>query len=95
MVWVLERRVFYHSLDWGFEQLEIPVRVKFEFEVREGTLVRDSLSINRLYNRQILEKRYPGLDIARLENSIERTVNEKVMGYMRNCGFLKEQNECP
>ena len=35
MVWMVEKKIVHHVLDMGFEQVEIPVRVNFEFEVME------------------------------------------------------------
>jgi hypothetical protein len=60
MVWVVEKKVFYHILDMGFESVGIPVRVKFEFDVQDGNFVPDSLSIKSLYNQQAVVNRYPG-----------------------------------
>ena len=59
MVWLVEKKIFHHQFDLGFEGVAIPIRVKFEFEVRDGALVPDSLSKNVLYNQSALEKRYP------------------------------------
>lgn len=44
MVWVVENKIVHHVLYMGFERVEIPVRVKFEFEVKEGVFVSGSLS---------------------------------------------------
>jgi hypothetical protein len=38
MVWLVEKKTFYHFLDLGFESVEIPIRVKFEFEVKDEAL---------------------------------------------------------
>jgi hypothetical protein len=38
-VWLVEKKIVRHVLDMGFEHVEIPVRVKFEFEVKEGVFV--------------------------------------------------------
>jgi len=35
MVWVVEKKVVHHMLGLGFERVDIPIRVKFEFEVEE------------------------------------------------------------
>ena len=51
MVWLVEKKILYHVFDLGFEGVEIPIRVGFEFEVKEGALVPDSLCKNILYNR--------------------------------------------
>jgi hypothetical protein len=92
MVWILEKKIFYHLFDLGFEAVEIPIRVKFEFEVREGALVADSLSKNVLYNQLALERRYPSLDRARLQHSIEKTVQGEIDRYLRRCGYLREES---
>ena len=80
-------------LDLGFERIEIPIRVKFEFEVREGAFVPDSLSTNTLYNKEALARRYPRLDLVSLESSIGKTVEEEIFKYLDECGFLSE-NSC-
>ena len=94
MVWVLEKKVFYHILDMGFESVGIPVRVKFEFEVQDGSFVPDSLSTERLYNQQELERRYPNLKLDALEQDIEKTIHFEILKYLTNNGYLKEESEC-
>ncbi|MBW1690566.1 MAG: hypothetical protein JRF35_11075 [Deltaproteobacteria bacterium] len=90
MVWIVEKRVVYHIVGLGFERVKIPVRVKFEFEVKEGAFIPNSLSIQRIYNRTALERRYPNLNLASVENSIENTVRKEITAYLRECGFLDE-----
>jgi hypothetical protein len=83
-------------LDLGFERIEIPIRVKFEFEVKEGAFVPDSLTTNTLYNRKALERRYPRLNMASLEDSIGKTVEKEIVKYLKECGFLSENpGTCP
>ena len=91
MVWLVEKKIFYHLFDLGFEGVEIPIRVRFQFEVKEGALVPDSLSKNILYNRLALEKRYPNLDQRRLQQSVEETVETEINRYLRTCGYLREE----
>ena len=88
MVWLVEKKVVRHLLDLGFERVKIPIRVKFEFEVKEGAFVPESLSTDTLYNRKALEVRYPGLNLASLENSINKTVTKEIFKHMKECGFL-------
>lgn len=92
MVWLVEKKIFYHLFDLGFEGVKIPIRVRFEFEVKEGVLVPDSLCKDILYNRSALEKRYPNLDRARLQKSVERKVETELDRYLRTCGYLKEES---
>jgi len=93
MVWLAEKKVVHHMLGLGFERVDIPVRVKFEFEVEHGSLVPDSLSTHTVYNRKALEARYPGLDLASLENSIEKTVKKEILEHLKACGFLEGEDD--
>ena len=88
MVWVVEKKVFYHILDLGFESVGIPVRVKFEFEVNEGIYVADSLSVESLYNKQAVINRYPGVKLAILEQEIEKTVRCEIRNHLKNCHYI-------
>lgn len=91
MVWLTEKKVIYHVFDLGFESVEIPIRVKFEFEVKEGALVPDSISKTILYNRPALEKHYPTLDPARLQESIEKHVDSEIFNYLKANGLIREE----
>lgn len=88
MVWVVEKRIFYHILDMGFESVGIPLRVKFEFDVKEGTVVPDSLSVESLYNRQAVGKRYPSVNMDALDIEIQRTIHREIRSYLQNCGYI-------
>lgn len=91
MVWIAEKKVFYVFYDLGFESVEIPVRVKFEFEIKEGVLVADSISKTVLYNRPALQTRYPNLDLAGLQRSIENKVDRQIQSYPRACGMKRSK----
>ena len=93
MLWVVEKKVVYHLLDLGFERVRIPVRVRFEFAVEQGTLVPDSLTRSMLYNGPLLEKRYPHLDRVRLEAAIEETVVQEIDKYLRECRYLRNEKK--
>ena len=88
MVWLVEKKVVHHLLDLGFERVKIPIRVKFEFEVKEGAFVPESLSTHTLYNRKAIEVRYPKLNVASLNNSISKTVKKEIFKHIKECGFL-------
>ena len=95
MVWLLEKKIVRHCIDLGFERVEIPIRVKFEFEVKEGVVVPDTLTFQTLYNKKALQNRYPQLNFAALENDIETTVNDDLLEYIKECGFLIGENAPP
>jgi hypothetical protein len=93
MVWVVEKKVIHHVLALGFDMVDIPVRVRFEFEVREGTFVPGSLSTHTLYNRDLIERRYPAMDLGSLEDSIGKKVAKEIRKHLNSCGFLDKHNE--
>ncbi|MCD6139015.1 MAG: hypothetical protein J7J91_10735 [Deltaproteobacteria bacterium] len=89
MVWIVEKKVFHHFFDLGFETVRIPIRVKFEFEVKKGILVPGSISKSILYNLPALERHYPNLDPARLQQTIEEAADNEIQKYLQECGYLK------
>lgn len=86
-----KKKVFYHILDLGFESVRIPVRIKFEFEVKAGVFVPESLSIESLYNQQAVAGRYPHLKKDALEKEIQKTIRREICNYLQNCGYLSEE----
>jgi hypothetical protein len=72
----------------GFESVGIPVRVKFEFDVQNGKLVSDSLSVESLYNQQAVVKRYPGVRMDSLDKEIQRTIQREIRNYLQNLGYI-------
>lgn len=98
MVWVVEKKVVHHVIDMGLERVKIPVRVKFEYELKGGAFAPDSLSTHTLYNKKALEKRYPQLDLGYLETSIDKTVNKEIFKHLKQCGLFSEDRDsdaCP
>ena len=98
MVWLVEKKVVHHIMDVGFERIKIPIRVKFEYEVKGGNFVSNSLSTHTLYNKKALEKRYPQLNLASLETSIDKTVNKEIFKHLKDCGLFSEErgsDACP
>lgn len=91
MIWMVEKKVFQIVINLGFESVKIPVRVKLEFEVKEGNLVPDSLTKTMLYNTQLLERRYPDLDQASLQRSVERKVEGEIQTYLQKHGFIEQE----
>ena len=91
MVWMVEKKIFSHILDAGFDRMEIPVRVKFEFEVVEGSFVPNTLTKEILYNQDIIERRYPEIKLSSLDGAIEEMVENEIMEYLRQCEFLRDK----
>jgi hypothetical protein len=93
MIWMTEKNVFHLEYNFGFESVRIPVRVKFEFGVKQGTLVDHTLTRSMLYNKQFLEKRYPEFDHASLQKSIEKKVDNELQQHLLACGFIEQEGE--
>ena len=92
MVWLVEKKIFRHILDVGFERVEIPVRVKFEFEVLEGSSVPDTLTKEMLYNQDFILKHYPGLKSSSLDIAIAEIIDDEIMDCIRRCGLLPHKS---
>jgi asparagine synthetase A len=87
MVWIVAKKVFYHRINFGFKQVRIPIRVKFEFDVRAGKYVPDTLSFQTLYNLQPLQARYPDLNAKALDTDITKTVTNGIR-YMQDFDYV-------
>jgi hypothetical protein len=75
----------------GFESVGIPVRVKFEFDVQEGSFVPDSLSAESLYNQQAVVKHFPGANMESLDKEIQKTIQREIRLYLQNCGYISNK----
>ena len=95
MVWVVEKKVVRHILDMGFERVEIPVRIKFEFEVREGLVVPGTLSREMLYNQKVIVRRYPKVELGSLDRSIEKTVEREITKHLKRSRLLPDDSNGP
>ena len=93
MVWLAEKKIFHYILDMGFERIEIPVRVKFEYEVKDGILLPDTLTKKMLYNQSAILDRYPNLRMPSLDNAIEEMVDSQLSDIFRQYGFLHDNED--
>ena len=71
--------------------MDIPVRVKFEFEVNAGAYVPDSLSFKSLYNQQAVVKHFPGVNMESLDKQIKKTIQREIYNYLQNCGYISNK----
>ena len=92
-MWLLDKKIFHHILDLGYEGVAIPVRVKFEFEIQEGKFVPNSLKFELLYNQDALLSRYPNINAERLDQDIDQTVKREIRCYLEDNGYLEEEAE--
>lgn len=87
MLWVVDRKVVKHTVRVGATLVEVPIRVRFEFGLREERFVSGTLSHTFLYNRPELLRRFPRLDAAWLEAEIERAVERALVEYLKFRGY--------
>lgn len=92
-MWLLEKKIFHHILDLGYEGVAVPIRVKLEFEVRDGRYVPDSLEYQALYNKDALLNRYPNINVERLAKDIDKTVSREIRFYLERSGYTEEETE--
>lgn len=90
MVWLAGKKIFHHVFDVGFERVDIPIQVSFEFEVQDNFFVHNTLSKQILYNKEALERRYPKLKRHLMEEAIEKTVQQGIQSYLRELGCLSD-----
>ena len=93
MVWLAEKKIFRYILDLDFERVEIPVSVKFEFEVVEGAFVPESLTKEILYNQDAIKKRFPKMKQPSFDSAIEDMVEDEITKYLTQCGFLPDKSK--
>lgn len=82
MVWVVDKKTVRHLLERDGKLLEIPVRVKFEYEYKEGNLVPGTIRTEKLYNRQGVVKRFPDIDVDELDEQIQKSVDRDVRDHI-------------
>ncbi|MBD3649048.1 MAG: hypothetical protein HUJ31_16710 [Pseudomonadales bacterium] len=83
MVMVVDKKVVKHVVQTGDGLLEIPVRIKFEYEVQSARFVDGSMSREYLFNRQAVIKHFPRLDPDALDREIENVVDRCLEEHLR------------
>ena len=87
VLWVVDRKVVKHTVRAGATLVEVPIRIRFEFGLREKRFVAGTLSYTFLYNRPELLRRFPRLDAERLEADIERAVERALVEHLKFRGY--------
>lgn len=89
MVLVVDKKVVKHLVETGDGLLEIPIRVKFEYRIEDQRFIDGSMTRDFLYNRQAVEKHFPGMDMSRLDNEISATVDQSLEEGLRYQGHVR------
>ena len=89
MVWVIDKKVVRHLLEVDDQLVEIPIRVKIEFELDDGTFVPDTLKLETLYNKDFVCKRFPDVDGDWLDEQVGNTVDHAIDEHLRMEGYMR------
>lgn len=89
MLWVVDKKIVKHTVATGEMLVEVPVRVRFEFGLREERFVAGSMSRRFLYNRPALLRRFPRLDATALEAEVERAVDRAIVEHLTFNGYAE------
>lgn len=90
MIWVIDKKVVRHLVQQDGQLAEVPIRVKFEYAVEDGTVVDGSLSLDPLYNKDAVCRHFPDLDDSQLEEDVQATVERAIDEHLALSGFTRE-----
>lgn len=83
MVWVVDKRVVKHLVESQNRLFELPVRVEFEYERRDGRYVEGSLKTSTLFNEAYVLKTCPDIEREALNAAVADSVQRDVMEHIK------------
>ena len=89
MLWVVDKKVIRHTIDAGTALVEVPIRIRFEYCVRDERFVEGTLKRDFLYNRPELLRRFPRLETSALDAEIEGTVDRTIVEHLMFAGYAE------
>ena len=89
MLWVVDKKVVRHMVDAGAVLVEVPIRIRFEYCLRDARLVEGTVTREFVYNRPELVRRFPGLEADGLDVDIEHAVDRAIMEHLMFAGYAR------
>ena len=89
MLWVVDKKVIRHTIDAGTALVEVPIRIRFEYCLRDERFVEGTLKRDFLYNRPELLRRFPRLQERALDAEIEGTVDRTIVEHLMFAGYAE------
>lgn len=89
MIWIVDKKVVPHLIEEDGQLAELPVRVSFEYAVEDGEVIDGSLSLETLYNKQSVNKHFPGIGDEQLEEEVQATAERAIDEHLALCGFSR------
>lgn len=90
MIWIVDKKVVPHLIQAHGQLAELPIRVKFEYAVEDGTVVDGSLTLDTLYNKRSVVREFPDIDDDRLEQDVQATAERAIDEHLAMCGFQRD-----
>ena len=87
MLWVVDKKVIRHTIDAGTALVEVPIRIRFEYCLRDERFVEGTLKRDFLYNRPELVRRFPRLQESVLDADIEAAVDRTIVEHLMFAGY--------
>ena len=87
MLWVVDKKVIRHTVDAVSALVDVPIRIRFEYCLRDERFVEGTVTREFLYNRPELVRRFPGLEAAGLDADIERAVDRAIIEHLKFAGY--------
>ncbi len=87
MLWVVDKKVIRHTIDAGTALVEVPIRIRFEYCLRDERFVEGTLKRDVLYNRPELLRRFPRLQESALDAEIEGVVDRTIVEHLMFAGY--------
>ena len=89
MLWVVDKKVIKHVIEAGSALVEVPIRIRFEYELAEEHFVSGSMKRTFLYNRPALVRRFPRLDSDELDAEMEDVVDRALCEHLKFAGYAQ------
>ena len=87
MLWVVDKKVIRHTIDAGTALVEVPIRIRFEYCLRDERFVEGSVKRDFLYNRPELLRRFTRLEPGVLDADIEGVVDRTIVEHLKFAGY--------
>lgn len=87
MLWVVDKKVIRHVIDAGSVLVEVPIRIRFEYCLRDEHFVDGTLKREFLYNRPELLRRFPRLREDVLDADVEGAVDRAIIEHLMFAGY--------
>lgn len=87
MLWVVDKKVIRHTIDAGTALVEVPIRIRFEYCLRDECFVEGTVKRDFLYNRPELLRRFTRLEPRVLDADIEDVVDRTIVEHLKFAGY--------